>query len=733
MQNGVNAAETSEDKRLLPEVEELPKELGDFTTTHRVIPLSIVAIGIGILSAFVALGLLRLIGLFTNLFFYLRWSSAFVSPAGHHLGAMVILVPILGAVSIGFMARYGSERIRGHGIPEAIEAILINGSRIEPRVAFLKPLSSAISIGSGGPFGAEGPIIMTGGAFGSMVAQFMHLTSAERRTLLVAGAAGGMSATFASPVAAVLLAVELLLFEWKPRSLIPVALASAAAAVMRRYIIGLGPLFPVPTHPTFIGPKGVLGCVLVGLLAGALSALLTVSVYAAEDSFRKLPIHWMWWPALGGLVIGIGGWISPRALGVGYDSIGALLQGDMTVRLMLGLLAVKWIIWSVSLGSGTSGGVLAPLLMMGGAMGGIMARVLPNEGIGFWPLISMGAILGGTMRSPFTGVIFALELTHDVTVLLPLLVAAVIAHGFTVLTLRRSILTEKVARRGYHLSREYAVDPLEILFVREVMRTKIAVLPADVLIKDVAQSISSEHGHSQLLYPVVDDEGHVTGVLTRGDLQRLLQEHPVDDRRLGEFARPNPGKAYPDEPLRVVVYRMAETGLTRLLVVQRNEPRRLVGIVSLSDLLKARVRSLEEEQRREIVLPLPRVFLLGARRRRVGPIGSGGLDDSTKKEPDVKWRRVRNPDCWNGINGGFNQTNAKMVCKKCHNEFSFDLKCPRCGSSQLVLDTAMGGRGIFCSVCKIGHWHWDCPSCGRRQDFADSFFYNEKSIVIRSI
>ena len=733
MQNGENATETSEDKRLLHEVEELPKELGDFTTTRRVIPLSIAAIGIGILSAFVALGLLRLIGLFTNLFFYLRWSSAFVSPAGHHLGAMVILVPILGAVIIGFMARYGSERIRGHGIPEAIEAILINGSRIEPRVAFLKPLSSAISIGSGGPFGAEGPIIMTGGAFGSMLAQFMHLTSAERRTLLVAGAAGGMSATFASPVAAVLLAVELLLFEWKPRSLIPVALASAAAAVMRRYIIGLGPLFPVPTHPTFIGPKGIFGCVLVGLLAGALSALLTVSVYAAEDSFRKLPIHWMWWPALGGLVIGIGGWISPRALGVGYDSIGALLQGDMTVRLMLGLLAVKWIIWSVSLGSGTSGGVLAPLLMMGGALGGMTATVLPNEGIGFWPLISMGAILGGTMRSPFTGVIFALELTHDVTVLLPLLIAATIAHGFTVLTLRRSILTEKVARRGYHLSREYAVDPLEILFVREVMRTKIAVLPADMLMKDVAQPIRSEHGHSQRLYPVVGDEGHVTGVLTRGDLQRLLQEHPAGDRRLGEFARPNPGTAYPDEPLRVVVYRMAETGLTRLLVVQRNEPRRLVGIVSLSDLLKARVRSLEEEQRREIVLPLHRLFRLGARRRRVGPIESGRLDDSTKKEPDAKWRRVRNPDCWNGINGGFNQTNAKMVCKKCHQEFPFDLRCHGCGSPKLVLSTSMGGRGIFCSVCNIGHWHWDCPTCGRRQDFADSFFYNEKAIVIRSI
>src|ERR1700681_4609826 len=296
-------------------------ELGDFTTTWRVVPISLLATVIGTVAAFVALALLRLIGLFTNLSYFGRWSTALVSPAGNHLGMYSVLVPVLGALIVGFMARYRSERIRGHGIPEAIEAILINGSRVEPRVAILKPLSAAISIGSGGPFGAEGPIIMTGGAFGSMVAQFMHLTSAERKTLLVAGAAAGMSATFASPVAAVLLAVELLLFEWKPRSLIPVALASAVAAVVRRYLLGFGPLFPVPAHPLFIGPEGLLGCALVGLLAGGLSALLTVSVYAAEDAFQRLPIHWMWWPALGGLAIGVGGLIFPQALGVGYETI----------------------------------------------------------------------------------------------------------------------------------------------------------------------------------------------------------------------------------------------------------------------------------------------------------------------------------------------------------------------------------------------------------------------------
>ena len=312
------------------------ESLGDFTTDWRVIPISLLAVAIGCLSTLVAWALLRLIGFFTNLFYYHRLDSALVSPAGNPLGAWAIVVPVVGSVIIGLMARYGSERIRGHGIPEALESILINGSRVQPRLAILKPLSSAISIGSGGPFGAEGPIIMTGGAFGSMIAQFFHLTSVERKTLLVAGAAAGMSATFASPVAAVLLSVELLLFEWKPRSLIPVALASATAGAARRYILGLGPLFPVPSHPVFIGPEGLIGCLICGLLAGGLSVLLTGAVYAAEDSFMKLPIHWMWWPAIGGLVVGLGGLIFPQALGVGYDTIGDLLKGDVAHTTILG-------------------------------------------------------------------------------------------------------------------------------------------------------------------------------------------------------------------------------------------------------------------------------------------------------------------------------------------------------------------------------------------------------------
>ena len=539
---------TAHEPRGLPTVEP-----GDFTATPRLILLSLIGCALGVLSAYLSVALLTLINACTNLFFFQRLSTAPASPADHTLGPWVVLVPVAGSLLIGLMARFGSEKIRGHGIPEAIESILIKGSRVEPKLAVLKPLSSAISIGSGGPFGAEGPIIMTGGAFGSLIAQFFHLSSAERKTLLVAGAAAGMSATFATPLAAVLLAVELLLFEWKPRSFIPVALASATAAAARRYLVGVGPLFPVAAHPIFIGPAGLAGCVVAGLAAGALSLALTRAVYTSEDAFLRLPMHWMWWPMIGGAAIGIGGLIFPPALGVGYDIIAGLLQHPVPLHDLAGILLVKSSIWAIALGSGTSGGVLAPLLMMGGALGGLEASVFPDFGPGFWPLVSMGAILGGTMRSPFTGVVFALELTHDVNMLLPLLVAVTLAHGFTVLTLRRSILTEKVARRGFHLSREYEVDPLEIVFVREVMQVPAEGLPA---------------------------------LAHRG------------------------ATAFSDETLKVVVYRMAHTGVTAVLVLDRdtNEP---VGLMTLADLLQGRRLTLEAEHRRERVFTIPFIFRPG--------------------------------------------------------------------------------------------------------------------------
>jgi H+/Cl- antiporter ClcA/CBS domain-containing protein len=579
------------------------RELGDFTATVRVIPLSLAAIGIAILSTYVAWALLRLIAFFTNVFYYGRASAVFRSPAANHLGWAAVLIPVAGGLVVGCMARFGSERIRGHGIPEALESILVDGAKMQPRLALLKPLSSAISIGSGGPFGAEGPIIMTGGALGSVVSQLFRLTAAERKTLLVAGAAAGMSATFATPIAAALLAVELLLFEWKPRSAIPVALASATAGAARRYILGLGPLFPVPHHAIFIGPQGLLGCVLAGLLAGGLSALLTLGVYAAEDSFMKLPIHWMWWPALGGLAVGLGGMIFPQALGVGYDTIRSLLQGDVPCAVIAGVLLVKSAIWVISLGSGTSGGVLAPLLMMGAALGGVEAIFLPNQGAGFWPLVGMGAILAGTMRAPFTAILFAFELTHDVNVLLPLLVASMLAHGTTVLLLRRSILTEKVARRGFHLTREYAADPLEVLLVAEAMQTGPAALPSEAAVEDLRHAVVRALARrGQRLYPVVDRENRLRGVIPRQRLRELAASPAALTSLAGALT--DPVVAYPDEPLRAAALRMAETGFTRFPVVGRGNGQ-LAGMLSLEDLLLAGIRIQREERRRERVLRLP--------------------------------------------------------------------------------------------------------------------------------
>ncbi|HEU4977410.1 MAG TPA: chloride channel protein, partial [Solirubrobacteraceae bacterium] len=497
----------------------------------------------------------------------------------------------------------GSERIRGHGIPEAMETILLRGSRMEPRLAVLKPLSSAISIGSGGPFGAEGPIIVTGGAVGSIAGQLLDLTAAERRALLVAGAAGGMTAVFGTPLAALLLGVELLLFEWRPRSAVPVAVAAAVAEVCREALAAHGllphaPLFPLPHVSTAVLPAAVAGgALVVGIASGALAWLMTRAVYAAEDAFMRLPLHWAWWPALGGVVVGIGGLIDPRVLGVGYTTIADEIAGRLAIGALVLLLVFKLIVWAVALGSNTSGGILAPLLMLGAAVGALLGHLLPGAPAGTYAVLGMAAALAGVTRSPLTSIVFALELTHDVGALLPLLIACTVAHLASVLALRRSILTEKVARRGYHVNREYEVDPLQALFVRDVMATDVLTIEPDTEVGELhARLPEGSPERRQRLYPVLDAAGRLAGVLPWSDVVATRYARVEIDA--GELARP-PVVAFADETLRDAADRMVAGGHGVLPVVEREAADRLVGLVSQFDLLRAHERVLVEERRRE--------------------------------------------------------------------------------------------------------------------------------------
>ena len=519
--------------------------LGDFAVDRRMLVTTALALPIGAVAGVAAFALLRLIGLVTNLVFFGRVDTSLVAPsAAHDPWWLILLAPIAGGLVVGLMARFGSEKIRGHGMPEAIEAILVGGSRVSPKVTVLKPISAAVSIGTGGPFGAEGPIIMTGGALGSLLAQLLKLSADERKALLVAGAVGGMAATFNSPLAAVLLAVELLLFEWRPRSFVPVVAAVGSATLVRGFLLGAAPVFPVAAPPLHLTP---LVCVLaagVGLSGGVLAVAATWLVYKAEDGFARLPFHWMWWPAIGGLIIGVGGLIEPQALGVGYDVIDQLLTGRAAMSLIIGILVVKTLIWSLSLGSGTSGGVLAPMFMVGGALGALEGTVLPQVMPGFWALCGLAAVLGGVMRSPLTGVVFTLELTHAWGTVLPLLMASTAAYALSVLVLKRSVLTEKIARRGLHLTREYSTDPLETFFAKDVM-------------------------------------------------------HPVEPGT----ARPAPGDAVevlPETTLRTIAYLFAEYEATDALVIGPEGG--VLGTVGIRDLLSARLHDLTEEHHRSRTL-----------------------------------------------------------------------------------------------------------------------------------
>jgi len=568
------------------------RHLADFRADPRLLLLAAMALVVGTGGAFAAWVLVSLISLVTNLVWFGRFDTEAMPMALAVRGPWMVLAPVLGGLAIGAMARFGSEKIRGHGIPEAIEAILIGGSRMSPKVAVLKPISSAISIGTGGPFGAEGPIIMTGGAIGSLFAQCFHLSAAERKTLLVAGAAAGMTGIFGTPIAAVLLAVELLLFEWRPRSFVPVVTAAVTAICWRPLLFGAGPLFPFAAVAPL--PWGMLAGVGVGVLAGLLSTLLTKLLYALEDGFERLPIHWMWWPALGGLVVGLGGLIEPRALGVGYDVISDLLTGDVAARAVLAILLVKAVIWLVALSSGTSGGVLAPLLILGGATGWLAGLFLPGTP-GVWALLGMAAMLGGTMRAPLTGALFAVELTGDLHLLPALLAATVAAYAVTVLLLRRSMLTEKIARRGQHITREYGIDPFELTRVGEVMARAVESLPAELPLTGALAVL--EKGRHRV-YPVLDAAGRPVGLVSRSEALRWKVEGvPMGERLEERVSDASLAVLHPGDAVSHAVDLMLATDQGRIPVT---DPQTgvLVGLLARKDLLRVRATVARSEDER---------------------------------------------------------------------------------------------------------------------------------------
>ena len=573
----------------------------------RIVLVSFLAAAIGLMAGVVAYALYNLIGLFTNIFFYHRFAVDFTSARLNHLGLWVIVTPVIGGLIVGLMAKYGSSKIKGHGIPEAMEAVLVNRSRIQPRVAILKPISAAIAIGTGGPFGAEGPIIQTGGALGSLVGQVIHTTASERKVLLACGAAAGMSATFNTPIAGVILAIELLLFEFKSRSFIPLVIASTLATAVHFQLLGRGPMFEVAAVDFGI-PHALPFYLVLGVVCGLAAVAFSKALYWTEDQFEKLPIDEMWWPAIGALGLGVIGYFVPRVLGVGYDTISDLLNARLALEVVLVVMVAKAAALLISLGSGTSGGLLAPMFMSSAALGGAFAilvnRIFPHANLaaGAFALVAMGAVFGAASRATFTFIIFAFEITRDYNSVLPLMLVSVIADGIAMLFMpNSSIMTEKLARRGLRIHQDYETDALAHVAVSETMDREAPVIPEDTLLGDLADRIArhdpSVSRHNGLL--VVDKDGHLTGVLTRGDLLRALDRDSAGEERVRAFASSRLIVTYEDELLSEALSKMLANDIGRLPVVKRDDPRTIVGYLGRPGIMAGRLRRHEEEHVRE--------------------------------------------------------------------------------------------------------------------------------------
>jgi CIC family chloride channel protein len=582
--------------------------LSDYNVDARIFYVSALSALIGAASAVAAWALLQLIALATNIFYFQRFRWVQVEPSDQTMHPWFIVVPIIGGLLVGLIARYGSPRVRGHGMPEAVETIVFGKGRVQPRLAFLKPIATAVAIGSGGPFGAEGPVIITGGALGSVLGQFLAMTDSERTVLMVSGAAAGMAATFSCPMSATLLAVELLLFEWKPRSLVPVALACVTAGAVRRLLLGSGPIFYTDPTTTPMHHAAMLGALAVGIVAAFVAVALSKGIHFFEHAFTKLPFHWMWWPAIGGIGVGLGGLIFPQALGVGYPVIGRLVNGNTTWQLLAGVLVVKSLIWTFALGSETAGGILAPLLMIGGAMGATLGHLMPFISPGAWAVVGMTAVLSAALGAPLTSAMLSVELTHNGGLMLPVLLACVAAYAVSVLLQPRSMLTENLSRRGFHLSREYGVDPLEMVLVSAAMHTSVFALPADAKRHEAEAWYASMNArgpeawaHWQRIFPLVRDDGTLAGILTRS--QMIVEAGKTDsDGPLASDASTEPMTLETTQTLRHAAAVMADSKHTAFPVLDQKG--KFAGILTIADLLTARSAAEQREHTRERLLKI---------------------------------------------------------------------------------------------------------------------------------
>ncbi|HVN15361.1 MAG TPA: chloride channel protein [Anaerolineales bacterium] len=576
------------------------------SSDFRMLTVSALAALIGLAAGLVAYVLYSLIAILTNLIFYQQFSLKLPTITSNPLGWLVIVVPAIGGLIVGVMAKYGTEKIKGHGIPEAMEAVLVNKSRIAPNVAILKPISAAIAIGTGGPFGAEGPIIQTGGALGSLVGQLIHTTAAERKVLLACGAAAGMAATFNTPVAAVVLVIELLLFEFKSRSFIPLVISSVLATVVHIILIGSGPLFSV--QPVDFGmPLALPYYIILGILCGLMGVGFSNALYWVEDQFERLPIDKVWWPAIGALGLGIIGFFVPRVLGVGYGTITDILNARLALSTLLLVMFFKALALVISLGSGTSGGLLAPMFMSGAAMGGAFAviinQIIPSANLSpaACALVAMAAVFGSSARATFAMMIFAFEITRDYNGILPLMLVCVIADGVAMYLMRNTIMTEKLARRGLHIPQDFEADVLQQISVGEIMDRQPGAVLSTMKVSELADYIA--RGDKTLTrhqgFPIVDEENRLVGIITWGDITQAIAANVAEQKTVLEAGNSSPVVTYPDELMHDAVLKMLQNNIGRLPVVDRQSPLKLVGYLGRSAVMEARMRRLHEENVRE--------------------------------------------------------------------------------------------------------------------------------------